>query len=89
MRLIVVMAVVTASTSVCAADAPRHIKPAKLALFCTKFGDKSSGLTKICYYDCGGSEGATTVKVYDQCARWTPRWRLNRSIQFGPRETSR
>jgi hypothetical protein len=90
MRTILVMAALMISASAIAGVAPRHqAKSSKAAILCTKSGFKSAGLTKICYYDCGGSEGATTVKVYEACARWTPRWRLNQSSQFGPRETLR
>jgi hypothetical protein len=89
MRTILVMAVVMASASAVASEARHHAKPSGTAIFCTKAGFKSAGLTKICYYDCGGSEAATTVDVYEPCARWTTRWRLKHNIQFGPRESSR
>jgi hypothetical protein len=89
MRTMLVMAVIVASASAVAADAHHQAKPSRTAFICTKSGSKSAGLTKICYYDCGGSEAATTVDVYEACARWTPRWRLKRNIQFGPRETAR
>src|SRR6266403_940330 len=63
-------------------------KKFKMTLICTKFGDRSSGLTKVCYYDCSGFEAATAVNVYDECPSWTPRWRLNQNSQFGPSEIS-
>jgi hypothetical protein len=84
-----VMAIVMASASAVASEARHHAKPSGTAIFCTKAGFKSAGLTKICYYDCGGSEAATTVDVYEPCARWTTRWRLKHNIQFGSRESSR
>ena len=87
MRLVLALAVFAVSSSAVASE--RSVKPYGLGLLCMKSGDHSSGLTKICYYDCGGSEAATTVDVYEACARWTPRWRLKRNIQFGPRETAR
>jgi hypothetical protein len=89
MRTMLVMAIVMASASAVASEASRHAKPSRVAISCTKAGFKSAGLTKICYYDCGGSEAATTVDVYEPCARWTTRWRLKHNIQFGPRESSR
>ena len=89
MRTILVMAVVMASASAGAEEARHHAKSSRMAIFCTKSGFKSAGLTKICYYDCGGSEAATTVEVYEPCARWTTRWRLKQNIQFGPRESLR
>jgi hypothetical protein len=89
MRKLLVTAVIVAAASAVAVQAHQHAKPFRTAFICTKSGFKSAGLTKICYYDCGGSEAATTVAVYEACARWTPRWRLKRNIQFGPRETAR
>ncbi len=89
MRKMLVMAVILASAFAVAAEAHHPAKPSRTAFICTKSGSKSAGLTKIFYYDCGGSEAATTVDVYEACARWTPRWRLKRNIQFGPRESTR
>jgi len=89
MRTMLVMAVLVASAATFAAEAHHQAKPSRTAFICTKSGSKSTGLTKICYYDCGRSEAATTVNVYEACARWTPRWRLKRNIQFGPRESAR
>jgi len=89
MRTMPVMGVIVASAFTFAAEAHQHTKPSGAAFFCTKSGSKSAGLTKICYYDCGGSEAATTVDVYEPCARWTTRWRLKHNIQYGPRESAR
>jgi hypothetical protein len=82
MRVFLALAIFAVSSSAVASEKPA--KPYRLGLLCMKSGDHSSGLTKICYYDCAGSEAATTVKLYDQCPRWTPRWRLNHNSQFGP-----
>ena len=68
---------------------PSPAKPFRVAIFCTKSGQKASGLTKICYYDCGSTQGAMTTKTYEPCPRRTLRWRLNRTGPFGPSETSR
>jgi hypothetical protein len=74
----VFLALASAVSSSVASETPA--RPYRPALLCMKSGDRSSGLTKICYYDCARSEAATTVKLYDQC----PRWRLNHNSQFGP-----
>jgi hypothetical protein len=68
------------------ADAAR---PIRVALVCAKSSQKTSGLTKICYYDCAGSEGAVTVKTYEACPRRKLRWQLNRTGPFGPSGISR
>ena len=80
----IVLALAAFAVSASATEAASGAKPIKVAVFCTKSSQQSSGLTKICYYDCAGREGAVKVKVYDACPRWTPRWRLNRSGPFGP-----
>ena len=33
----------------------------QLAAICFKTGEKTSGMNKICYYDCLGSEAAITI----------------------------
>lgn len=83
MRTVLALAILTICASAVAADL-REANKFKVTLICTKFGDRSSGLTKVCYYDCSGFEAATAVNVYDQCPSWTPRWRLNQNSQFGP-----
>jgi hypothetical protein len=78
MRIVLALAVFTASISSIA------IAEARVGLICTKSSQQTSGLTKICYYNCAGTEGAMTVQTYDPCPRWTPHWRLNRTGPFGP-----
>jgi hypothetical protein len=89
MRIVFALAVFTLSAPAIAEQPPRIAKPSRAAVFCTKSGEQTSGLTKICYYSCASSEGAIAVKAYDHCPRWTPRWRLNRTGQFGPSVISR
>jgi hypothetical protein len=80
-----------------AADIPPSVSPQTLdqeginvaktfnaTIICRKFGARSSGLTTVCYYDCGGSEAAITVHLYDECPSWRLRWRFSRNSQFGP-----
>jgi hypothetical protein len=87
--MIAALAAFTVSAAAIAAEAPPGIRPLPVALVCTKSSQKTSGLTKICYYNCGGSEAAMTVKTYEPCPHRKLRWRLNRTGPFGPSETSR
>jgi hypothetical protein len=36
-------------------------------MLCNKTGQRISGRNKICFYNCAGSEAATTVKSYKTC----------------------
>jgi hypothetical protein len=89
MTIVLALAAFTVSASAITAEAPGSVKPFGVAMVCTKSGQLTSGLTKICYYDCAGSEGAITAKPYEACPRWKPRWRLNRTGSFGPSGISR
>ena len=85
MRTVLALAILTMCASAVAAESLREAKIFKATLICTKFGDRSSGLTTVCYYDCSGFEAATAVNIYDECPSWTLRWRLkNQNSQFGP-----
>jgi hypothetical protein len=50
MRIVLALAVFTASISSIA------IAEARVGLICTKSSQQTSGLTKICYYNCAGTE---------------------------------
>jgi len=89
MRIVLALAVLTAASSAFAEPAPLAGESYRLPLLCNRSGEKISGLTKICYYRCTKSEGAMTAMMYEACPRWTTRWQLNRSAQFGPKENSR
>jgi hypothetical protein len=89
MRIVLALAVLAASSSAFAERSPLTGEPYRLPLLCKKSGEKISGLTKICYYSCAKSEGAMTAATYEACPRWTTRWQLNRTAQFGPKENSR
>jgi hypothetical protein len=89
MRIVLVLSVFAVSAPAIAEEAAHTAKPARSTLICKKFSEQTSGLTRICYYDCGGSEGAVTTKTYEPCPRRMPRWRLNRTGPFGPSEVSR
>jgi hypothetical protein len=46
--------------------APRSERP-QLAVTCFQTGEQSSGMNKICYYDCLGSQAAITVSSVQLC----------------------
>lgn len=46
---------------------PPATPPIRLALMCFKTGEKVSGMNKICFYDCAGSEAAVTVGAAQLC----------------------
>jgi len=39
----------------------------QVAVVCFAKGERVSGMNKICYYDCLGSEAAITIKSYQLC----------------------
>ena len=41
--------------------------PEVAEMTCFLSGEKVSGMNKICFYDCAGSEAAITVKSYELC----------------------
>jgi hypothetical protein len=85
MRIVPVLAV---SLAALAASTPAKAEAAKSShagqIICHKTTERVGGLKKTCYYDCGGWEGGLQENVYDHCAAWTVRWRLNHNSQFGP-----
>jgi len=89
MRIALVLAALEISAPAIAEEAQHAAKPSRTTLICKKFSERTSGLTRICYYDCGGSEGAITAKTYDPCPQRMLRWRLNRTASFGPSGVSR
>jgi hypothetical protein len=89
MRVVLALAVLAASSSALAEQSPLTGEHFRLPLLCNNSGEKISALTKICYYSCAKSEGGMTAMTYETCPRWTTRWQLNRSAQFGPKENSR
>jgi hypothetical protein len=83
MRTVLALAIFAVSAPA-VAEETRSPKLTKMSMFCTKSGQQTSGLTKVCYYSCGDAEGAISVKPYDSCPSWTSRWRLNKTAQYGP-----
>lgn len=66
-KAIVLTAVLAASgVSVPKAEKPAE-KPVKLAAICFKSGEQTSGMNKICYYDCLGSQVAINVSSVSLC----------------------
>jgi len=89
MRIVLVLAALAVSVPAIAEESPRPARPSRTSLICKKSSEQTSGLTRICYYDCRGSEGAMKARTYEPCPRWTPRWRLSRAGLFGPSGISR
>lgn len=42
-------------------------KPVRLALMCFKTGEQVSGMNKICFYNCAGSDAAISVSSAQLC----------------------
>ena len=42
-------------------------KNLQLAAMCFSSGERTSGMNKICYYDCLGGQAAITIKSYELC----------------------
>ena len=77
-------------TPALAEDVPVSGKSSRARLLCLKSGERTEGLNKICYFNCGNSERAIRVLAYDPCPRWKLRLGLKASSrQFGPRDPSR
>lgn len=60
-----VLACLLLAALVCPASA--QPKKTRLAATCFNTGESSSGMTKICYYDCLGSPAAITVSAVSLC----------------------
>lgn len=61
---------ITLATSHPTATAPQSKQvtpPPRYAMMCMLTGEQSSGMTKICYYDCLGSPAAITVSATSLC----------------------
>ena len=86
---ILALAAFAVSAPAIAAASPPSVMPSRVAMFCTKSSQQTTGLTKICYYDCAGSEAAMTAKTYEPCPHRKLRWRLNGAGSFGPSLNSR
>ena len=84
MRTILAFAILTMCVSAVVAESSLATQKFKVTIICRKFDARSSGLTTVCYYDCGGSEAAFTVPLYEECPSWRLRWRFSRNSQFGP-----
>ena len=48
-------------------DKKRNDTNPKIAVLCFKTGEQVSGLNKICYYNCLGSQAAITIKAFQLC----------------------
>lgn len=47
---------------------PQDYSTGKVAqIMCFLTGERISGMNKICFYDCAGSQAAITIKSYELC----------------------
>lgn len=46
---------------------PASSKPIRVAVICFKSGEQVSGMNKICYYNCLGSQAAITIGAVQLC----------------------
>jgi len=53
------------TTVVC--EAQENARKKRLAMMCFSTGEQTSGMTKICYYDCLGSPAAITIGAVQLC----------------------
>jgi hypothetical protein len=83
---LIVLALTVFTACAIAAEARDSAKPFTVNMICTKSSQQSSGLSKVCYYNCGETEGAMRVQIYDVCPL---RGRLNRTGSFGPSGVAR
>jgi hypothetical protein len=70
MRLIAILLFAVSATSALAEPAKplNYSKPFRLAsMTCFSTGEQTSGMNKICYYDCLGSQAAITVSSVSLC----------------------
>jgi hypothetical protein len=63
--VIIALAILVISASTVPAE-PKAT-PFEVAMLCYKTGQRVSGRNKICFYNCAGSEAATTIKSYKIC----------------------
>jgi hypothetical protein len=65
MKFLAGMLVLVASASSVSAQPVAKQRYAEIT--CFKTGEKTSGMNKICFYDCLGSEAAITVSAVELC----------------------
>ena len=85
----IVLALTVFTACAIAAEARDSAKPFAVSMIFTKSSQQSSGLSKVCYYNCGETEGAMRVQIYDVCPHRMLHWRLNRTGSFGPSGVAR
>ena len=69
MRIVIALVLfgITSAGSLAAQRSIVEEKPTRLALVCFFSDDAESGFNRVCYYDCGGSRAAITVKSTQIC----------------------
>jgi len=64
---VIVTAILSAQSQPPAKQSRIPEKPIQVAATCFKTGEQTSGMNKICYYNCLGSTAAITVSAVQLC----------------------
>lgn len=83
--VILVLSVCAMPTVALAKQSAGEPRASRVRVLCTKSSERVvSGLTKICYFNCGKSERALKVTTYQACPHRALRWQLNHNAAYGP-----
>ena len=89
-RMVLALSVCATPTVTVAKQSVPNGRPSRVTVLCTKSSERVvSGLTKICYFNCGKSERALKVTTYEACPHRALRWHLNHNAAYGPSLPSR
>lgn len=66
-NFIVLLALIGSVSAVTAEEKAPEKRPVLLAMTCFATGEQTSGMNKICYYDCLGSQAAITISSVALC----------------------
>jgi hypothetical protein len=67
MTKLICFALFCAISTTAGAAEMNYSKPVRIAMTCFKDGEQVSGMNKICYYNCAGSQAAITVSSVSLC----------------------
>jgi hypothetical protein len=88
--IILALSVCAMPTVTIAMQSAAEARSSRVTVLCTRSSERVvSGLTKICYFNCGKSERALKVTTYESCPHRALRWQLNHNAAYGPSLPSR
>lgn len=67
MKSFIILSAIALTTNFSSQPAQKEPPTKQIAMLCFKTGERTSGINKICYYDCGGSAAAITVGGAELC----------------------